>query len=255
MKYTVVSIISIAVFLLVWEALTDWFHVFNATSLPSPVKVLISGIKKCYQKAPDGSTLGQHFLASLKLTTIAFITGGIVGTILGVITGWYKVADTILRPLVDFIRPIPPIALIPVMVIIFGIGFKARVSVIFFAVMNNMLLNTYAGIHETSDIHLWVSRTFGASNLQQLFTVALPSAKPMFFAGLRLAMSSAWMSVVAAEMLAASQGLGYMISINRTLARPDLVIVGMICLGLIGLAISKLFDLLEKIFVKGGVKS
>lgn len=94
-------------------------------------------------------------------------------------------------------------------------------------------------------IHLWVSQTFGATNFQQLFTVAIPSALPMIFAGLRVAMGSSWMALVAAELLASTSGLGYLISVGRSLLRSDLIIVGILCLGMIGMVISVVFDLVE----------
>lgn len=251
-KYTVISILSVLVFLGIWELCTDGLHLVSAMALPSPVKIFKTFISKLSSRAPDGATLPEHFLASLKLTFSAYISGCILGTIVGILMGWYKPVNTILRPLVDFIRPIPPIALIPVMIMVLGIGFTARASIIFLSVFNTMLLNSYSGIRQTKDVHLWVGRTFGASDLQQLFTIAIPSAKPMIFTGLQLAMTSSWMCVVAAEMLAAGKGLGYMINIARQMARADIVILGILTLGLIGLAISKGFDALEKVFLRGG---
>lgn len=252
LKYTIISIASLLVFIGIWALATNVLQLAPSYALPSPDRVFNSFIRKWTSAAPEGSTLGQHLIASTHLAITALLYGSVAGITVGVLMGWYKPVEIMLRPLVDFIRPIPPIAVIPVMIMLFGIGIEARRAVIFLGVFNITLLNSYAGIRQTKDIHLWVSRTFGASNLQQLFTVAIPSAIPMIFAGLRVAMGVAWASLVAAEMLAASRGLGFMIHISRALARPDLVIVGMIVLGVICLTLAKLFDFIEKRFVKGG---
>ena len=105
---------------------------------------------------------------------------------------------------------------------------------------------------QTNQIHLWVSQTFGATRSQQLFTVALPSALPMIFAGLRVAMGVSWMALVAAELMGATRGVGYMIATARNLLRSDIIIVGLVTLGIIGICISLIFDFLEKKFVRGG---
>jgi ABC-type nitrate/sulfonate/bicarbonate transport system permease component len=208
-------------------------------------------LKKFYTAAPDGSTLPRHFFESLKVTTIGYILGMVIGVPLGIAMGWIKWVDRIVRPVFDLIKPIPPIALIPIMVVLLGISIKAKASIIFFSTVIPCIINSYSGIRQTRQIHLWVAQTFGASNPQQLFTVALPSALPMIFAGLRVAMGSSWMALVAAELLASTSGIGYMISIGRALLRSDLIIVGILCLGLIGTVISLSFDLIEKKFIRG----
>ena len=137
------------------------------------------------------------------------------------------------------------------MIVIFGISIRAKAVLIFFSTVIPCILNSYSGVRQTRQIHLWVSQTFGATNSQQLFSVAIPSAMPMIFAGLRVAMGSSWMALVAAELLASTRGLGYLISIGRSLLRSDLIIVGILCLGMIGIVISALFDVVERLFVRG----
>ncbi len=206
----------------------------------------------CDKAHSGGATLGQHFISSLQVAISGYVLGVVIGVPLGIIMGWFKKADIIFRPVFDLLKPIPPIALIPVMIVIFGISLKAKAVLVFFSTVIPCILNSYSGIKQTSSIHIWVAQTFGASNLQRLFTVAIPSALPMIFAGLRVALGSSWMALVAAELLASTKGLGYLISVGRSLLRSDLIIVGMLCLGLIGIVNTFLFDLIEKKIVRGG---
>lgn len=252
-KYFLISVASVIVFLAIWELITEVFHLVPAYSLPSPVKVFESFIKKMYTKAPDGSTLPVHILGSLEVVLYGYILGVLVGTPLGVAMGWFPKVDKIAKPVFDFLKPIPPIAVIPVMILLFGIGLQAKAAVVFFSAFIPCVINSYSGIHQTKQIHLWVSSTFGASSLQQLRTVAIPSALPMIFTGFKVSLNSSWMSLVAAELLAATKGVGYMIQISRTIGRADLIVVGMLTIGIIGFAFSKIFDWLEKKYVRGGM--
>ena len=252
LKYRVVSVASIAVFLLIWYSATAVLELASSYSLPSPVKVLNTFITKLTSKAPDGATLPQHLASSLVVATSGYVLGMVIGVPLGICMAWYNWVDKLVRPVFDFIKPVPPIALIPVMIVIFGISLEAKAVLIFFSTMIPCITNSYSGIRQTKQIHLWVSQTFGASNMQMLFTVAIPSALPMIFAGLRVAMGSSWMALVAAELLASTSGLGYLISIGRSLLRSDLIIVGILCLGMINIVLTAIFNLVEKRFVRGG---
>ena len=251
-KYRIISVLSVCVFLLVWYLATAVFELAPSYSLPSPVKVFNTFLTKFHSKAPDGATLPKHFLSSVQVAMYGYVLGAVIGVPLGIAMGWFKTVDKIVRPVFDLIKPIPPIALIPVMIVVFGISIQAKAVLIFFSTVIPCILNSYSGIRQTKQIHLWVSQTFGASNMQMLFTVALPSALPMIFAGLRVAMGSSWMALVAAELLASTSGLGYLISIGRSLLRSDLIIVGILCLGMINIVLTAIFNAVEKRFVRGG---
>lgn len=251
LKYALISVFSIALFLLAWYLVTDVFHLFRPQALPSPIKVVNSLIAKFQKRSPDGATLPQHIWASLKLAMYGFALGAVIGIPVGILMAWSHKADLFVTPLFNFLRPIPPIAWIPLMLIFFGIGQTAKAAVIFVSTVTNCILNSYAGIKQTKDVHRWVATTFGASRSQILFKVAIPSALPMIFTGLSLSMNLAWMSLVAAEMLAADKGLGYMIQYARTMARTDLVIVGMIVITIIGAILNKILTSIEHAVVKG----
>lgn len=250
-KYILISVFSVALFIFAWYLITEVLGLFRPQALPSPVKVLDTLIGKFSKKSPDGSTLPSHIWASLKLAMYGFALGAVIGIPVGIAMAWYRGADMFVTPLFNFLRPIPPIAWIPLMLIFFGIGQTAKAAVIFVSTVTNCILNSYAGIKQTKDVHKWVAMTFGASRTQLLFKVAIPSALPMIFTGLSLSMNLAWMSLVAAEMLAADKGLGYMIQYARTMARTDLVIAGMIVITIIGAILNKILTSIEHAVVKG----
>lgn len=138
----------------------------------------------------------------------------------------------------------------PLVVVWMGIGLKAKALIIFFTAFVPCVINSYTGIKLTSKTLINVSRTFGASNAEIFWKVGVPSSLPMVFAGIRVALGNSWSTLVAAEMLAASAGLGYMIQIGRTVARPDIVIVGMVVIGAIGAILSGFLSRAEKYFLR-----
>lgn len=249
--YFCISLFSLSLFIFLWWLVTDGLGIFPAKALPSPAKVVTTFIAKWTKRAPDGGTMLEHIWASLKLALYGFFLGAVIGIPVGIMMAWNHKADLLITPIFNFLRPIPPIAWIPLMLIFFGIGQTAKAAVIFVSTVTNCILNSYSGVKQAKNVHLWVAQTFGASRWQMLFKVAIPSALPMIFAGLSLSMNLAWMSLVAAEMLAADKGLGYLIQYARMMARTDLVIVGMIVITVIGAILNKILSTIEHAVVKG----
>ena len=198
-KYKIISVISLLAFLGIWYLCTAVLELAPKYSLPDPVTVPKTFITKMSSKVPDGATLPQHILESTKIAFTGYLLGVVIGVPLGIAMGWFDWIDKFVRPVFDFIKPIPPpIALIPVMISLLGIGTTSKAWIIFFSTVIPCITNSYSGIKQTNQIHLWVSQTFGGTRWQQLFTVAIPSALPMIFAGLRVAMGASWMGLVAA---------------------------------------------------------
>ncbi|MBR3866756.1 MAG: ABC transporter permease [Butyricicoccus sp.] len=250
-KYILLSVLSVTCFLLLWWLVTDGMGVFKSNVLPSPVKVAETFIKKMTSTAPDGATLPQHIGSSLKLTLTGYFFGVVIGTPIGVLMAWYKKVDLFVRPVFDLIRPIPGIAWIPLMIIMFGIGMTSKVVTIFLASFVPCVLNSYTGIRQTKDVHLWVGQTFGASNFQMLVHIAIPTALPLIMTGVRVALGTSWTTIVAAELLASTRGLGFMIQQARGIYRPDVIIAGMIAIGVIGALLSWVLQIIENKVVKG----
>lgn len=250
-KYTSISIASFISFFVAWWLLTDVLELVSPYSLPSPFVVLRSLARKFVSPSPDGSTLITHILASLYIAILGFLAGAAIGIPVGIALAWSKVFEKMIKPLFDFLRTIPPIGWIPVMIIILGIGTEAKVAVIFIASFTPVVINAYSGIRQTNPIHMWVGQTFGATNRQLLFRVAIPTAMPFIFTGLRMSFNISWTCLVAAELLAATKGLGYMIQISRTIGRADIVLVGMFTIAAVGSLLSYVLELFETRFVKG----
>ena len=250
-RYLIISVVSTIVFLIVWQLVTDVFGIVNPHALASPVTVFKGMIVKLYTKAPEGATLPSHIMHSLQITLLGFLAGSVVGVPLGILSAWYRKFDLAFRPVFDIIRPIPPVGWIPIMILLLGIGVTAKTGVIFLAALVPNVINSYAGIKRTSTVHLWVASTFGATNLQKLFRVAIPTAVPMIFTGLRVSLTASWMTLVAAELLAATAGLGYMIQMGRAIGRIDIILIGMIVMGLIGSIFSAILTRVEEKVMRG----
>ena len=236
---------AILILLIVWQFVVD-SGLVSYRKLAPPTKVMEAFFYKLTNKNPDGAVLMDHFLASFQLAFSGFVVACLIGVPLGLLMGYFKGVDYFVTPIFEIVRPIPPIAWIPVMLLVFGIGTKSKVAIIFLAALVPALLNSYAGIKRTNPVLINVAKTAGASRMQIFFRVCIPSAVPMIFTGVKSALSSAWMTLVAAELVSASVGLGYMIQNGRTLSRCDIIIVGMLMIGVSGAVMSGVLSLIER---------
>ena len=253
-KFAVISILSVVGFFFGWWLITDGLHLVRAVILPSPVTVAKAFAVKLVNRNPDGGLLIEHIGTSLQVALSGYITGISIGLPLGVLMAWYPTFDKFYRPIFNLIRPISPIAWIPIMILWFGIGLGSKTAMIFLSAFVPSVINAYAGIKSANQVHYWVAQTFGAKRKVLLFKVAIPSAMPFFFTGMKVSLGNAWMSLVAAELLAATRGLGYMIQLNRMLGRVENIVVGMLTIGALGALFAVTLDLIEKKLVKGGAK-
>lgn len=248
----VLSVISVFIGVFVWWLVTDGLGLFKSSVLPSPVKVAQTFLMKWYQEKPDGATLVQHLMASLQVALSGYLIGAVIGIPLGIFMAWNDKIDMCVRPVFDMVRTIPGIAWTSVMVTLVGIGLLSKALVIFISAMVAMVINSYSGIKQTKTVHLWVGQTFGASNWELLTKVAIPSALPMIFTGLDVALGQAWTTLVAAELLASTKGLGYMIQQARGIFRLDIIIVGMVIIAITGYILSSVIQFIGAKVVKGG---
>lgn len=249
-KYSLISFGTIAVFLIVWWALIRSGMV-SEKKIPTPLKVLQAFKFKLNNSGPDGSTLLVNILTSLKVSAMGLLVASGIGIPLGILMGWYKIFEKFVKIIFEIVRPIPPISWIPLAILWFGVGFRAKTAIIFLSAFVPCVINSYTGIRQTNPVLIDVAKTFGAKDFYIFTHVGIPSAVPMIFAGLRIALSNAWATLVAAEMLAASAGLGYMINMARNFGRIDVVVVGMICIGALGALFSWFFGKLETRVLKG----
>jgi len=248
-KYTTIAVISILSFLLLWQ-LAVQYNILSEKILPAPTKVFATLFDKLSNPKPDGSLLQTNILVSLKVACSGLLLAIVIGVPMGWLMGWYKPFNRFIRPLFELMRPIPPIAWIPLTILWVGIGLEAKAMIIFFASFIPCVINATAGIKSTNPVMINVAKTFGASDFTIFLKVGIPSSLPLTFAGIRIALNSAWSTLVAAELLAANAGLGYMISMGRQFGRVDIIVLGMVCIGVLGFIFSWVFTKLERFFVK-----
>lgn len=242
------SFAGILLFLLIWEGLA-LSGIVDSRILCDVLEVLPLFVTKLSDPNPDGAVLTVHIWSSLQVALLGFLLAVVIGVPLGWLMGWYRGADSFLRPIFEIIRPIPPVSWIPLTIVWLGIGLPAKSFIVFFAAFVPCLINAYTGIRQTKEVLKNVGKTFGASYFTVFVKVGIPSSLVMTFAGIKVAIGNAWATLVAAEMLAASSGLGYMILMGRSYARVDLIILGIVVIGVLGVIISAIINRLERIFL------
>ena len=240
---------AIVFVVVVWHLLVRYGIIDNRL-MPTPIKVVETFIAKLTQAKPDGAILIVNILSSFQVAFLGFLIAIAVVIALGLFMAWYKPVDRFVRPLFELIRPVSPIAWIPLMILLVGIGLKARLFIVFFAAFTPSVINSYTGIKVVPQPLLNVAKAFGATSWQMFTRVAIPSALPYIFGGIKISLTYSWAVLVAAEMLAANRGLGYMILQGRQFFKPDLIIVGMLTIGLIGILLIAGIEKLEDIVLK-----
>ncbi len=244
-KLLMISLIGLVCFFGIWELVVR-VGLVPIRYLNPPTMVVRTFFTKLMDPKPDGATIPVHFWASFRLALCGFVIAVIVGIPLGWIMGYYKIANRLIRPLFEIMRPIPPIAWIPISILWLGIGYQAKAFIIFVSAFVPCVINAYTGVTLTNQTLVDVSKTCGASKWQIFRTVCIPSSLPLVFTSLRISLGNAWSALVAAEMLAATQGLGYMIQQGRNFVRSDIIICGMLVIGISGALMSAGLAFIEK---------
>jgi NitT/TauT family transport system permease protein len=234
-------------------ALWHYSVIWTGTKVfPSPLSVE-EGLAELLHKHVLWADIGD----SLRRVAVGFGAAAIIGIPLGLTLGWYPALNQVLNPLVQILRPISPIAWIPVAIIFFGIGDNAAIFLVFLGAFFPIVVACVSGVSNVPSIYRRAGRNFGLSPAQILARVVFPAALPQILIGLRIALGIAWLVVVAGEMIAVDSGLGYLVIDSRNSGkRYDLVVAAMLLIGLIGLALDMGFRRLEKIrSVRWGFRS
>jgi NitT/TauT family transport system permease protein len=237
-KESLPAVVVIAVLLAAW-----WLIVVETHSVifPTPWQV-VTGTAELIK---DG-TLWRHIGASLMRVGVGFSLAVLVAVPLGLWLGWVRGAFSTLNPLFQILRPISPIAWIPIAILWFGVGNASPIYLIFISSVFPMIVQTTAGVHTIERRYLRAAQNFGVSRYTLFRQVVIPAVLPQIIVGMRIGLGVAWLVVVAAEMIALRSGLGYLIIDSRNAGnRYDLVIAGMIIIGLIGLLLDGVMRLLE----------
>jgi len=237
-KNSLPSLVVLAVVVAIW-----WLTVVLTKSVifPTPWQVVTGTL----ELARDG-ILWEHIGASLFRVGAGFGIAVLFAIPLGLWMGWVRGAFVTLNPVFQILRPISPIAWIPLAILWFGVGNASPIYLIFIASVFPMIVQTTVGVHSIEKRYLRAAENFGVPRRKLFMQVVFPATLPQIITGMRIGLGVAWLVVVAAEMIALRSGLGYMIIDSRNAGnRYDLVIAGMIIIGLIGLALDGIMRLLE----------
>ena len=238
----VYSIGAIVALLFAWYVASR--YLVKPGYLPTPEELgstFVDLVKNGYQ----GKPLLEHIGISLFRSLTGFALGAAVGVPLGLLTGYSRRAGAMVSPIMAFIRPIPPIAFIPMAVLYFGLGEVGKIVLIFFVSFTYVQANAQAGAANFPIAYRRAAQSLGLTRAQTFFRIVLPGALPQIFTGLKVALALSWAVVVAAELVGAQSGLGFMISDAALLFRIPVVFIGIAIIGVIGLALNLALNFVE----------
>ena len=238
------SFITVIALLLLW-----WVSTTNGWVKPiywPSYEAVGNRLTKLYEQGFRNVALWEHVYISVYRVLTGVFFGAVIGIPLGFAMGLSSVARGLFDPIVEFMRPIPPLALIPLIILWLGIDETAKITLLFLAALFIMIIAARSGVSGVKISKVHAAYSLGASKFQVLKNVILPNALPEIFTGIRTAMGVCWGTVVAAELVAAEKGVGSMIMIAKNFLQTDTVVIGIIIIGIIGYAIEMLMRLLER---------
>jgi NitT/TauT family transport system permease protein len=233
-------LVSFGMVLIAWEAtkrITGW----SSSVFPSPLEAAWG----MWELMVNG-TLLKHSVASLFRVTCGFYLAVMFGLPLGVILGWWKTGQYMTNALIQFLRPISPLAWIPLALLWFGIGDKPAIFLIFLSSFFPILVSTISAVNHIKSIYFQVAANFNFTKIETTVLVIMPAILPEVLPALRISLGIAWLVVVAAEMIAVKSGLGFLILDSRNALRMDYVMDAMIAIGIIGILLDRLIVQLNK---------
>jgi ABC-type nitrate/sulfonate/bicarbonate transport system permease component len=228
------AIISFSVLLAIWH--------LSVGTLFNPI--LVASPKATFTKIAtmlESGELLRHVAVSLKRVIVGYMVGCTLGIALGAIIGRIRIVGELIDPVLELIRPISPVALVPLAMLWFGIGELSKYFIIIYATVIIVLLNTAAGVSRTPVTRIRAARCLGATDYQLFRKVVLPSAVPYILTGMRVALGFSFMGIVAAELIGAREGLGFLIMNSQLLLQTDQLFVGLLTLGIVGLVVDRIF--------------
>jgi taurine transport system permease protein len=238
---TLIAAVTVIVLLVAWWVATHngWIR---DLFLPTPEKVFTSFIDAWNGEIQGGKPLSEHFWWSLYRVFAAFLFAVVTAVPVGVAMGVSRIARGIFDPPIEFYRPLPPLAYLPLIVIWFGIDELSKVLLIYLACFAPLAMTARAGVRSVSQEQIHAAYSMGATKQQVIWHVVVPAAMPEILTAMRIAIGFGWTTLVAAEMVAANKGLGQMVLNASNFLRTDIVIMGIIVIG----AVAYVFDLLMR---------
>jgi taurine transport system permease protein len=248
-----ISLASVAVFVFLWHV-GGRLELFSPLLLPPPGEIVDSAaemLTEGYRQLP----LWHHVAVSMGRVFGAFIPAVLIGVPMGLAMGLFPVLRAIMDPFVQFFRPLPKLALIPLVILWLGIGEVSKVFLIFISALLTILVGCAAAAGGTDQGRLRLGRALGATDRQLLRYIVFPGALPEIFTAVRLAVGVGWTTLIAAEMVAADTGIGWMVLNAGSYMRTDIVMLGIILLGLTGYILDMVIVALQKVVVPWDGKS
>lgn len=231
----------------VWQLLS-WLGIIPANKVPSPLQVIDALRMLVVRGLPPGYLLPLHALESLFRVFCGFGAAVVLAIPLGILMGWSRILRRVITPFVEILRPIPPLAWIPIAILWLGIGIKSAAFIIFLGAFFPILLNTTSGVLSLDSRFFELAMVNGARSWDILLKICTPGSLPFTFTGMRIGLGVAWMTLVAAEFtgVKSGYGLGYLIMIARDIQRPDAIVAGMMVIGLVGYLIDLVLRKVQK---------
>lgn len=239
----VLSVLAISLVLFFWWLVVA-IGLVNPALIPPPERVFAS-----FSSMLFAGVLLEHIWASLWRVSQGFGLALMVAVPFGVAMGMFRLVRGMAEPLVELLRPIPPIAVIPLAILWFGIGEFSKVFIIAYGAFFPILINTMAGFSQVDPVHVRAAQTLGAKRWHIFRDVVLRSAVPYIVVGARLGMGMAFVVLVAAELIASSEGLGFLINDARYRFRTDEMFLGMFCIGVLGFILNRMLVRAERYLV------
>ena len=236
------GLVTTIVLLCLWE-LAVYFGWANPLFTSSPIRIAIAG----YAMFSDGSIFRHLGISGLELL-VGYSLAIVVAIPLGILLGWYRRLDAAFDPVISALYATPRIALVPLIVIWFGIGLGSKFAIIFLSAVFPILINTIAGVRTVDRDFVKVGRSFGANDSQMFLTVVLPAAVPFLLTGLRLGVGHALIGIVVGELYAAQAGIGFLIAQAGATFQTDKLMVGIIIIAAAGVILTNLLRLIERRF-------
>ncbi len=233
-------IFPIFLFLLGWQVLAV-SGILNPQFLPSPLAVA-----REFFELLTGYGLLNDILASIQRVFVGFLIASFLGIVLGIWAGTSRFFSFLITPILEVIRPIPPIAWIPLAILWFGLGNAPAYFLVALGAFFPIFTNTYFGVSSIDETYRRAAYSLGAGKMRFISDVLFPFSLPHIFAGLKIGLGVGWMVVITAELVGAQSGLGYMIQLNRILLETPRVIVGMVVIGILGFLMNRLMIALER---------
>ena len=242
---TATSLATLFAVAALWYLATSVTGWVGPARFPNPVE-FGTAVKQIAMSGYADSKLHQHILQSFKLVLMGFLVAVSVGVPLGLLMGWNRRAEALLNPIFLIIRPIPPLAWIPLAIVWLGLGDAAKIMVIFFAAFVPSVINTYTGVRNIEPFLIEAARMLGVRGPRFVFGVLVPAAMPLIFTGLRLSLQASWTTLVAAELVGALSGLGTVLNAAAQDIFPAMILTGMVFVALSGAASTWLLGRIEQ---------